>query len=172
MALQNLPVVFTLDRAGLTGPDGPTHHGVFDIVYMRAFPNMVVMAPGDAARCPARCSISPCSTMHRAAIRYPKASATTISREVAPVQLGQAEVLRWGEDGVILCCGTLLDDCLQASNTLRQQGLDVGVVNARFVKPIDRDVVRRALTECSFVVTVEEGTLCGRIRQRGAGSRQ
>ncbi len=160
VALQNLPVVFTLDRAGLTGPDGPTHHGVFDIVYLRAFPNLVVMAPGDARDLQQMLGFAlqhdaPC------AIRYPKASATMIARQVDPVELGQAEVLRWGADGVILCCGTLLHDCLQASNTLQQHGLDVGVVNARFVKPIDRVIVRRALTECSFVVTVEEGTLVG-----------
>ncbi len=160
VALQKLPVVFTLDRAGLTGPDGPTHHGVFDLAYLRVFPELVVMAPGDAHDVDLMLDFAlqhdaPCS------IRYPKASATTFARNVKPLQLGRAEVLRWGEDGVILCCGTLLHDSLQASNTLRQQGLDVGVVNARFVKPIDRDVIRRALTECAFVLTVEEGTVMG-----------
>ncbi len=160
VALQKLPVVFTLDRAGLTGPDGPTHHGVFDLVYLRAFPDLVVMAPGDAHDVGLMLDFA----LHHAApcsIRYPKASAAAVPRDVEPLQLGRAEVLRWGEDGVILCCGTLLQDCLQASNTLRQQGLDVGVVNARFVKPIDREVIRRALTECSFVLTVEEGTVLG-----------
>ncbi len=160
VALQELPVVFAIDRAGLTGPDGPTHHGVFDLVYMRAFPQIVVMAPGDAADVPAMLDFAvhhdaPC------AIRYPKASVASISRDVAPVELGRAEVLRWGKDGVILCCGTLLNDCVQAANTLGQQGVEVGVVNARFVKPLDRDLIRRAFMECSFVLTVEEGTLAG-----------
>ncbi|MFO7906858.1 MAG: 1-deoxy-D-xylulose-5-phosphate synthase [Planctomycetota bacterium] len=160
VALQNLPVVFALDRAGLTGPDGPTHHGVFDLSYLRAFPNMVVMAPGDAADVPAMLDFA----LHHdapSAIRYPKASAATISRNVQPPRLGRAEVLHWGGDGAIVCCGTLLGDCLQASNTLRQQGLDVAVVNARFVKPLDQDLIRRVLTECGWVVTVEEGVLCG-----------
>lgn len=160
VALQDLPVVFTLDRAGLTGPDGPTHHGVFDLAYLRAFPNMVVMAPGDAAEIPLMLEFclqhdSPC------AMRYPKATATSITRDVEPIELGKAEVLRWGRDGVILCCGALLNDCLQAANTLVQSDLDVGVVNARFVKPLDRQLLRRALRECSFVVTVEEAALAG-----------
>ena len=160
VALQHLPVVFTMDRAGLTGPDGPTHHGVFDLVYMRAFPNLVVMAPGDAQDVAVMLDFAlhhdaPC------AIRYPKASASLIQREVAEVQLGRAEVLRWGPDGVIFCCGALLHDCVQAANTLRQQGLNIGVVNARFAKPVDHEVVSRAIRECGFVMTVEEGTLMG-----------
>ncbi|MFW6171090.1 MAG: 1-deoxy-D-xylulose-5-phosphate synthase [Planctomycetota bacterium] len=160
VALQNLPVVFTLDRAGLTGPDGPTHHGVFDLSYLRAFPNMVVMAPGDAADVPAMLEFA----LHHdapSAIRYPKASATPIARNVQPLQLGRAEVLHWGGDGAIVCCGALLRDCLQASNTLHQQGLDVAVVNARFVKPLDQDLIRRVLTECAWVLTVEESVRCG-----------
>ena len=143
VALQNLPVVFMLDRAGLTGPDGPTHHGVFDLVYLRVFPNLVVMAPGDAHDVDAMLDFAlqhdaPC------AIRYPKASAHCVQREVAELQLGRAEILRWGTDGVILCCGALLHDCVQAANTLRQQGLNIGVVNARFAKPLDQEVVSRA----------------------------
>ena len=99
--------------------------------------------------------------MRPCAIRYPKASVSRIQREVAEVQLGRAEVLRWGADGVILCCGALLHDCVQAANTLRQQGLNIGVVNARFAKPVDQEVVARAVRECGFVITVEEGTLLG-----------
>ncbi len=160
VALQNLPVIFTMDRAGLTGPDGPTHHGVFDLVYMRALPNMVVMAPGDAQDVPRMLAFAlrhpaPC------AIRYPKASASAIGRDAADMQLGRAEVLRWGRDGILFCCGALLHDCVQAANTLRQQGLDMGVVNARFAKPVDHELLARALQECDFVVTVEEGTLLG-----------
>lgn len=160
VALQNLPVVFTLDRAGLAGPDGPTHHGVFDLSYLRAFPNLVVMAPGDAADVGAMLDFAlhhdaPC------AMRYPKASAVTISRTVQPPRLGRAEVLHWGADGAILCCGTLLGDCLQASNTLHQHGLDVAVINARFVKPLDLELIHRVLTECAWVVTVEESALQG-----------
>ncbi|MBM4093086.1 MAG: 1-deoxy-D-xylulose-5-phosphate synthase, partial [Planctomycetes bacterium] len=160
VSLQNLPVVFTLDRAGLTGPDGPTHHGVFDLAYMRSFPGMVVMAPGDVHDLHLMLDFAlqhdqPC------AIRYPKASASSVPRAVAPLELGRGEVLSWGTDGVILCCGTQLPDCLQAAKTLSQEGLDVGVVNARFVKPLDQELVRRAVGDCSFVLTVEEATIAG-----------
>ena len=160
VALQNLPVTFMLDRAGLTGPDGPTHHGVFDLSYMRVFPNMVVMAPGDAHDLEGMLEFSlqhdaPCS------LRYPKTKASRIEGSRSPIELGAAEIIEWGEDGVILCAGTQLDACLEARRLLANQDLDVGVVNARFVKPIDRDVVTRALRECPFVVTVEENALMG-----------
>jgi 1-deoxy-D-xylulose-5-phosphate synthase len=160
VALQNLPVTFMMDRAGLTGPDGPTHHGVFDFGYLRLFPNMVVMAPGDAYDLPLMLEWAlehdgPC------AIRYPKASAKTLPGERQPVQLGKAEVLSWGQDGLLLCCGALLETCLAAREQLARDGVDVGVVNARFVKPLDRDVIRRALRTCSYVITVEEAALAG-----------
>jgi 1-deoxy-D-xylulose-5-phosphate synthase len=164
VALQNLPVVFTLDRAGLTGPDGPTHHGCFDIAYLRCLPNYVVMAPADAwdvgpmldfalqQSCPA-------------SLRYPKANAASVTgldgHERQPIELGRSEVLRWGPDGVILCFGSLVTDCLKAADLLAADGLEVGVVNARFAKPIDREIVERAIRECGFVVTIEEGCLMG-----------
>jgi 1-deoxy-D-xylulose-5-phosphate synthase len=161
VCLQNLPVVFTLDRSGLTGPDGPTHHGVFDIGYMRVFPNLVCMAPGDEHDVSAMLDFalqhdSPTS------IRYPKANAERIGGERTPLELGKAEVLSWGQDGVILCCGTLLADCRRAAQKLREDdGLEIGVVNMRFIKPLDVEVVQRALREAAFVVTVEEGQLMG-----------
>jgi 1-deoxy-D-xylulose-5-phosphate synthase len=160
VALQNLPVVFTLDRSGLTGPDGPTHHGCFDIAYMRCLPNLVVMAPGDAG------DVAPMldfALRHDGpvSIRYPKANASTIAGDRQPVELGRAEVLRGGRDGTILCLGTLASDCLKAADALAAEGLDVGVVNTRFAKPIDRDCIERAIRETGFLITVEEGTLMG-----------
>ena len=160
VSLQNLPVTFMLDRAGLTGPDGPTHHGTYDLAYMRVFPHMVVMAPGDAHDLEAMLDFalhhdSPCS------IRYPKANAERLPGERANFELGKAEVLSFGRDGNILCAGTLVTDCLAAADALREEGLDVGVINARFVKPVDRDCVERCLREGGFLVTVEEGCLPG-----------
>jgi 1-deoxy-D-xylulose-5-phosphate synthase len=149
-----------MDRAGLTGPDGPTHHGSYDLGYMRLFPNLVVMAPGDSHDLAAMVDFAlqsegPCS------IRYPKACAEKVPGRREPIRLGRAEVLNWGQDGMLLSCGTQLAACLQAREELARDGLDVGVVNARFVKPLDRDVIIRALKECPFVVTVEEGALAG-----------
>ncbi len=144
VALQNLPVTFVLDRAGLTGPDGPTHHGVFDFGYMRVFPNMVVMAPGDEydARGMLEFALSHDSPT---SIRYPKATAELVDSSRAPIELGRAEVIEWGHDGMLIACGTLLTNCIKAAATLREEGLDVGVINARFVKPLDTETILRAV---------------------------
>jgi 1-deoxy-D-xylulose-5-phosphate synthase len=160
VALQNLPVVFTLDRAGLTGPDGPTHHGAFDTTYLRLFPNMVVMAPGDEADMVPmlRFALGHTSPV---AMRYPKAGLEKVERSVAPLELGQAEVFEWGTDAIFVAYGTLFPSCVKAMEKLRAEGLDVGVINARFAKPIDRTTLLKAVEEVPLVVTVEEGTLEG-----------
>ena len=159
-ALQDLPVILMLDRAGLTGPDGPTHHGMFDLAYLRPFPNMVVMAPGDACDLPAMVEFA-VGYDGPTAIRYPKARAETIDRESAPIELGKAETLRFGDDGTLVACGTTLGACLRAARALSEEGLDLGVINARFVKPLDRETILRAVDESPLVVTVEEGALAG-----------
>jgi len=160
VSLQNLPVTFMLDRGGLAGPDGPTHHGVFDFGYLRVFPNMTVMAPGDARDLPAMLDFAlkhegPCT------VRYPKATAVEIERVVAPIELGKSEILSWGTDGCLISCGALLSRCVEAAARLRDEGLDIGVINARFLKPLDTEVILRAIRECRFVVTVEEAALAG-----------
>ncbi len=160
VALQNLPVAFCLDRAGLTGPDGPTHHGCFDITYMRLFPNMVVMAPGDEL------DVAPMlrfALEHNgpSSMRYPKASLEKVDRGFAPIELGQAEIYEWGSDGVIVAFGTLFATAVKAAAKLRKEGLEIGVINARFAKPLDKRTLLRALEELPLVVTVEEGTLEG-----------
>lgn len=179
VALQNLPVVFTLDRAGLTGPDGPTHHGAFDIAYLRCLPNLVVMAPGDAWDVGPMLQFA-LQQEGPVALRYPKAVAFDVSAALrrvpesidaagagdvaslrAPIELGRAEVLRWGRDGLILCFGALLVECVRAAEQLATEGWEIGVVNARFAKPLDVGLIERALRECGFVLTVEEGCLMG-----------
>lgn len=160
VALQNLPVTFCLDRAGLTGPDGPTHHGVFDTVYLRLFPNFVVMAPGDEL------DVAPMVKFALAhegpiSLRYPKASLERVERGVAPLEIGQAEIYEWGPDGALIAYGSLFPACVKAAELLRQQGVEVGVINARFAKPLDRQTLLRAVEQLPFVLTVEEGTLEG-----------
>lgn len=160
VALQNLPVTFCLDRAGLTGPDGPTHHGCFDISYLRLFPNMVVMAPGDELDVAPMLSFA-LGYDGPASLRYPKASLERVDRSVAPVALGQAEVHEWGADGVFIAFGSLFTSCVKAAEKLRKEGLEIGVINARFAKPLDKATILRAVEETPLVVTVEEGTLEG-----------
>jgi len=166
MALQDLSVVLLLDRAGLTGPDGPTHHGVFDLTYLRPLPNLVVMAPGDAIDLEMMVEFA-LSHGGPTAIRFPKAVAESIDRPPCPLELGRAEILRpanrRGEpgDGVIISCGTMLGACLAAADRLRQEGIELGVINARFVKPLDTETILQAVAESPMVLTVEEGALMG-----------
>ena len=165
VSLQNLQIVFAVDRAGLAGPDGPTHHGVFDLAYLRPFPNIIVMAPADAhdiepmmrlaveAACPV-------------AIRYPKATASDELRTVQPLRLGQAEIVRSGRDGMVAVCGGLLDIANEAARKLgtNLDGLgrvDLGIINARFIKPLDTATILQPLREGGFLVTLEEGMLAG-----------
>src|SRR5438105_849742 len=152
VALQNLHVTFCLDRAGLTGPDGPTHHGAFDTVYLRLYPNFTVMAPGDEL------DIAP---MLRFALeqscpismRYPKAALEKVERGVAPLELGQAEVYDWGADGMLIAYGSLFPTCVKAVEELRREGLHIGVINARFAKPLARRTLLRAVESVALVGT-------------------
>ncbi|MEW4488205.1 1-deoxy-D-xylulose-5-phosphate synthase [Thalassoglobus sp. JC818] len=160
VALQNLPVTFCLDRAGLCGPDGPTHHGLFDVSYMRVFPNITIMAPGDTL------DVAPmlnfCLTHDGpASIRYPKTKAETIERDFAEIEYGKSEVIRWGEDGMFVAFGAQLPTCVAAAERLAKDGVDVGVINARFLRPLDTETIFRAIQDTGFVITVEENTLCG-----------
>lgn len=159
VSLQDLPVVFMMDRAGLTGPDGPTHHGVYDIGYMRLFPNMALMAPGYAAELPLMLQAA-LAHDHPVGIRYPKASALELTHTPAPIEIGKAEWIRHGEDGTIVAYGAMLEQAIAAAEKLDGE-LSIGVVNARFVKPIDLEMVRQSLEGGKFVVTLEEGTIVG-----------
>jgi 1-deoxy-D-xylulose-5-phosphate synthase len=159
VTLQDLPIVFMLDRAGLTGPDGPTHHGLFDIGYMRLFPNMVCMAPGYADEVELMLDAA-LAHNHPCSIRYPKASALDLDRIPDAVEIGRSETIREGSDGTIVAYGAMLEQALAAAELL-EGDLDVGVINARFAKPMDRRMVHETLSDGRFVVTVEEGARMG-----------
>src|SRR6056297_2625828 len=159
VTLQDLPVVFMMDRAGLTGPDGPTHHGVYDIGYLRVFPNLTLMAPGYAAELELMLQAA-LEHPHPSGIRYPKASAPQLNRLPRPIEIGKSETIREGSHGTIVAYGAMLETALEAAESLSDK-LNVGVVNARFAKPIDREMVANSLADGKFVVTVEEGTIVG-----------
>jgi 1-deoxy-D-xylulose-5-phosphate synthase len=163
VCLQNLPVVFMLDRAGLTGPDGPTHHGAFDLGYLRLFPNLAVLAPGDECDLTAMLDWA-LAHSGPVAIRYPKSVVERHPGDRPPIELGRAEMMAEGHDGLIVACGTLLGAALEAAARLRDEGLEVGVVNARFVKPLDPRLTEW-IEGAPWVVTVEENAL-----QTGFGS--
>ena len=160
VALQNLPVTFMMDRAGLAGADGPTHHGAFDVGYLRVLPNITIMAPGDEHDLIQMLEFAinhdgPC------AIRYPKATVNSLEGPRQPIELGQSEVCSLGDDGAIVAFGGLLPSCVEAAELLAKDGLSVGVINARFAKPLDTETIFRAIQSCGFVVTVEEAALAG-----------
>ena len=160
VALQNLPVTFMIDRAGLTGPDGPTHHGLFDIGYMRVFPNIVMMAPGDATEVEPMLEFA-LSYPGPTSIRYPKTTAQTFERVKKPIELGKSEIIQWGTDGAIIACGAMLQQAIAAAELLKRDGLNVAIINARFIKPLDMQMLTKVFDECRFVVTVVEGALMG-----------
>jgi 1-deoxy-D-xylulose-5-phosphate synthase len=157
VCLQNLPVVFMMDRAGLTGPDGPTHHGSYDLGYMRLFPAMTVLAPGDERDLE---QMVEWALAHDGptAIRYPKATVERHEGTRAPIELGRSETLAEGADGLVVACGTLLGEALKAAAELRREGVEVAVINARFVKPLDPAIVER-IEAAPWTVTVEENAL-------------
>jgi 1-deoxy-D-xylulose-5-phosphate synthase len=160
VSLQNLPVIFAMDRAGLVGADGPTHHGVFDLAYLRPFPNLTVMAPADAWEIKHMFRFA-AQLKGPSAIRYPRTSAAVLNVPHEPIHLGKAEVVRQGTHGSIAVCGAFLESALKAANILNQEGIDVGVLNARFVKPLDTETLLVPLHRGQFLVTIEEGMLSG-----------
>jgi 1-deoxy-D-xylulose-5-phosphate synthase len=162
VCLQNLPVVFALDRAGVVGNDGPTHHGVFDLSYLRHLPNMVVMAPKDENELQhmLQTAIShdgPC------AVRYPRGSGygVPLDQVFRPLPFGRGEILREGEDCAIIAVGTMVYPSLSAAEMLAGEGLLPVVVNARFVKPLDRELILSLAEKTGTIITVEENVLQG-----------
>jgi 1-deoxy-D-xylulose-5-phosphate synthase len=161
VALQNLPVLFAIDRAGLVGPDGPTHAGSFDLSFMRCIPNMVIMAPANENECRQMLY-----TGYRypgpAAVRYPrgKGPGVAVEREMTALPLGKAEVVRRGHDIAILAFGSMLEPAAQAAARL-----GATLINMRFVKPLDSELVLSMAQTHSLLVTVEENAVAG-----GAGS--
>ncbi|HFE39069.1 MAG TPA: 1-deoxy-D-xylulose-5-phosphate synthase [Gammaproteobacteria bacterium] len=161
IALQNLPVLFAIDRAGLVGADGPTHAGSFDISYLRCIPNMVIMAPADENEC--RQMLYTGFTYNGpSAIRYPRGTGpgVAVQKIMQKLPLGKADVLRSGHRVVILAFGSMLSPAMAAA-----EKLDATVVNMRFIKPLDKDMVIKMASLHELVVTVEENVIAG-----GAGS--
>ncbi|MBC8015527.1 MAG: 1-deoxy-D-xylulose-5-phosphate synthase [Sporomusaceae bacterium] len=162
VCLQNLPVIFALDRAGIVGEDGPTHHGVFDYSYLRHIPNLVIMAPKDENELRHMLHTA-VQTNGPVAIRYPRGSGIGVRMDEPLQQLliGVAEELKVGHDIVFLATGTMVDTCRAASELLGAQGIQAGLINARFIKPLDEQMIRRFSRDVGIIVTVEDNILAG-----------
>jgi 1-deoxy-D-xylulose-5-phosphate synthase len=160
VVLQGLPVVFCLDRAGLVGGDGAVHHGFLDIAYLRNFPNMVLMAPVDALEL-THCLRFALKQNVACAIRYPRDVVANPLPDCQPFVLGQSREVRRGDAATVLAYGTTTIAALEAAEQLAAEGFEVQVINARFARPIDRDMVREAFSSGKPVVTVEDHSVSG-----------
>jgi 1-deoxy-D-xylulose-5-phosphate synthase len=162
VCLQKLPVVFAIDRAGLVGEDGPTHHGQFDLSYLRLIPNLVVMAPKDENELVAMLEWAIEYDQGPVAIRYPKGSAKW-NGKVSEIKIGKAEIIREGKDGCVLAIGSAVLPVSEAVESLVKEGIDLCVVNARFVKPLDEELLLNLVRvrRIKQFVTVEENVLAG-----------
>ena len=175
-SLQNFPIIFAMDRAGIVGPDGPTHHGVFDLAYLRPFPNLTVMTPADAWELQHMFRFA-AQWKGPSAIRYPRTNAaesvaTRWGGQHEHIEFGKAEIVRQGTQGTaahgavahgtIAACGTFLEAALEAADILsKENGIHLGIINVRFVKPLDTATLLEPLRNGQFLVTIEEGMLSG-----------
>ncbi len=162
VGMQRFPVVFALDRAGVVGEDGPTHHGVFDIVFTRSIPNFTVMAPSDEREL-ADMLATALSLDGPSAIRYPRArgAGVPVPDRPSPIPVGKGRVVTEGNDLLIIAVGSMVNPAAEAAEALRKAGISTGVIDARFVKPLDADLILEKSSQVSHVLTVEEGALSG-----------
>ncbi|MGE5299492.1 MAG: 1-deoxy-D-xylulose-5-phosphate synthase [Acidobacteriota bacterium] len=160
VCLQKLPVIFAIDRAGIVGEDGPTHNGLFDVSYLRHIPELVVMAPKDAAEMRKMFEFA---VKHEgpSAIRYPRGKVPEADLPCEDLILGRSETLREGEDIALIALGSCVVPALSAAERLEKAGVHATVINARFVKPIDGEMIREVASRVPRIVTIEENVLQG-----------
>lgn len=162
VCLQNLPVVFCMDRGGLSGDDGPTHHGLFDISYLRSVPNLIHMVPKDEDEL---ADMMYTAMLHEgpSAIRYPRGTGpgTAVKEQPVALEIGKAEVIQDGADVAIYGLGAMLPEAMRLAEMLKSEGFSAAVINPRFAKPIDRDSVAEFGSRCGLVITFEDHVLAG-----------
>tara|TARA_Y100001970_G_scaffold257743_1_gene336906 strand:- start:8564 stop:10444 length:1881 start_codon:yes stop_codon:yes gene_type:complete len=163
VGIQNLPVSFVLDRAGIVGADGPTHQGQYDISYMRSIPNFVLMAPKDEAELQ-RMLITSINHNGPTALRIPRGSGlgvATMDEGWEPLEIGKGEIIKDGDDVLIIAYGSMVASSIETSELLSKKGFNACVINARFVRPLDSELILSIAKKIKKIVTMEEGTLLG-----------
>lgn len=163
VALQNLPVIMMLDRAGIVGEDGATHHGAFDLAYLKYIPNLTIMAPANETELQDMFNTA-LTLKNPSVIRYPRGSGTRIAsfhRDFEILETGKSKLEKEGKDACIVCLGNVLQVCLDAAQSLETKGISVSVLNMRFLKPFDKQAIENILKYTNKIVTVEEGSLIG-----------
>ncbi|KYC41228.1 1-deoxy-D-xylulose-5-phosphate synthase [Scytonema hofmannii PCC 7110] len=164
VCIQNLPVFFCMDRAGIVGADGPTHQGMYDIAYLRCVPNMVLMAPKDEAELQRMVVTGINHTSGPIAMRFPRGSGYGVplmEEGWEPLEIGKGEILRTGDDVLILGYGTMVQPAMQTAEILSEHGIEATVINARFAKPLDTELIFPLAQKIGRVVTLEEGCITG-----------
>ncbi|MEO0852399.1 MAG: 1-deoxy-D-xylulose-5-phosphate synthase, partial [Cyanobacteria bacterium J06648_11] len=164
VCIQNLPVFFCLDRAGIVGADGPTHQGAYDMAYLRCIPNLVLMAPKDEAELQRMVVTGVDYEDGPIAVRYPRGSGVGVplaEEGWQPLPIGRGELLRSGDDVLIVAYGTMVHPSLHAAEILTEHGISATVINARFLKPLDTELMQPLARQIGRVVTVEEGCVMG-----------
>jgi len=163
VALQNQHVVFAIDRAGLVGEDGPTHHGAFDLSYLNAVPNLTIMAPGDEQELRDMLYTALYEVKGPVAIRYPRGTGTgaVLHKEFTPIPVGKGSVLREGDTVALLGIGSMSSHALETAALLETAGLDPLVCDMRFLKPLDTEMIDMAAAKCKHIVTIEENSIIG-----------
>ncbi|MFK5926479.1 MAG: 1-deoxy-D-xylulose-5-phosphate synthase [Desulfuromusa sp.] len=162
VCLQNLPVTFAMDRCGLVGADGPTHHGAFDLSFLRHVPNLTFAVPRNEVELQ-RIMKTASLTEGPFAYRYPRGNGVglLLNESAEPLEIGQGELLREGSDGLIIAVGEMVNEALLAASELAEQGIDLSVVDARFIKPLDAGLILSQVKKAPFVMTAEENSLQG-----------
>ncbi len=170
IALQNLPVVICMDRAGLVGEDGPTHHGTFDLAYLSSIPNLTLAAPKDGNELRSMLHYTIENDLTGAiAIRYPRDTVPTeMTKDITPIDWGKWELQTEPTEIALLAVGSMVDSALTAQEELSNKGIDVSVTNARFVKPLDLESLDRVAVQAKVIITIEEGQLAGGFGQKVA----
>lgn len=162
VCLQKLPVVFALDRAGIVGEDGPTHHGVFDYSYLRHIPNLTIMAPKDENELKDMLATA-FSLRTPVVIRYPRGNGlgVEVKTEYQHIPVGMSEEISIGSDVMFLAVGAMVDSCVEAVNLLKEKNVSAGVINARFIKPLDERMIEVLAKTVKYIVTIEDNMLAG-----------
>ena len=165
IAMENLPVTIAIDRSGIVGADGETHQGLFDLSFLSSIPNFVVMAPKNFEEFEKMLEFG-INLNKPVAIRYPRGGEGTAKfKDTKEIELGKAEIVKKGTDITIVAIGKMVERALEVSELLKKEGLDAEIINARFLKPLDKETILKSVEKTKKVVTIEDGILKGGLRK-------
>lgn len=165
VAIENLPATICIDRAGIVGADGETHQGLFDLAFLSSIPNFVIMAPKDFKELENMMEYA-INLQKPVAIRYPRGGEGKVKfREDKEIEFGKAEIIKEGTDITIVAIGKMVQKAMEMSETLQKENIDAEVINARFLKPLDKEAILKSVEKTKKIITIEDGILKGGLRK-------